>query len=508
MSTITRALGVALVGAALMLGAPVAHAEPAVSAGSIDWKPCADDATAECGTLRLPIDYANPSGDTFDLAVARRKATDPAKRVGVLLVNPGGPGLSGVSFAIRQKNYFSADVRARFDIIGWDPRGVRLSQPVRCSSDLGLKRPSDYPATEAEFDALVTFNRDLRADCRKRSGPIADHADNGATVQDMDSIRQALGENQINFYGLSYGTLMGQQYAERYGDKIRSMVIDSNMDHSIGTRAFAATSAQTAESSFTEWVKWCEATTSCALYGRDVTKFWDDLLAKADRGEVFEEGYPVDAKSIISLASNAFYGPYFGDYAKWLSTLQTGTPTQRLSVRDVAEINLPWQSTFCADFSLPVHTFAEYQSLSAIENAVAPHMRGGSIGHKSIIDCVGMPEKINNPQHPLTIRNAPKILMLNSLYDPATSYLWAANAHRQSKDATVLLTYEGWGHGVYDKGDCVGKAVDGYLATLETPAQPARCASVPATVQVSSDHDRGVRPYGTGFGPVMGHSGS
>nr|WP_042184637.1 alpha/beta fold hydrolase [Kibdelosporangium sp. MJ126-NF4] len=501
-----RAFGVALVSAAVVLGAPVVHADPAVSAGSIDWKPCASDATAECGTLRLPIDHAAPAGPKFDLAVARRKATDPAKRVGVLLVNPGGPGSSGVDFVVRLNNYFSADVQSRFDIIGWDPRGVASSQPVRCSFDDWSKRPSQYPATQAEFDTLVKYNRDMREDCRKRSGPIADHADTGATAQDMDAIRRALGERKINYYGLSYGTLMGQQYAERYGDKIRSMVIDSNMDHSIGTRAFAATSAQTAESSFTEWAKWCERTASCALHGRDVTRFWDDLLAKADRGEVREEGSPITARDIISLASGAFYGPYFGEFAEWLSQLDTGKPTRRMAFREQEEIKLPWQAVFCADYSLPVRTFAEYKSLVAIENAVAPHMRGGVIGHESITGCVGSPEKINNPQHPLTITNAPKILMANALYDPATSYLWAANAHRQAKDSTLLLTYEGWGHGVYHHGECVGKAIDGYLATLAAP--PARCAGVPETGQVRSDHDRGVRPQRPGFGSVRDHGRS
>jgi pimeloyl-ACP methyl ester carboxylesterase len=483
LSTITRVFGLALISAALVTGAnvPVANAE-----SGIDWKPCPEDSTAECGTLRLPIDYANPSGEKFDLAVARRKATDPARRAGILLVNPGGPGASGVGFAISQKNYFSADVRARFDIIGWDPRGVARSQPVNCSLDMWTTQPSKNPATQAEFDALVKYNQEFREDCRKRSGPIVDHADTVATVQDMDAIRRALGEQKINYYGISYGTLMGQQYAERYGDKIRAMVIDSNMDHSLGTWSFAATEARTAESSFNEWVKWCDRTVSCALHGKDVTKVWDDLLARADRGEVtdvLDPGDPsepsvISARSIAALGLDAFYGPSFQEFSDYVAQLDARKLPQRQAFADDTVINFARQAAFCSDWSLPVRTFTEYKLLEATENALAPHMRGGTLGHDSIARCIGLPEKVNNPQRPLTMKNAPKILMLNALYDPATPYSWAVNAHRQAKDATVLLTYEGWGHGVYGRSECTVDAVDTYLATLHTPAPGARCAAV------------------------------
>ncbi|MEJ8672366.1 hypothetical protein WKI71_40600 [Streptomyces sp. MS1.AVA.1] len=115
---------------------------------AIGWKPCPEDATAECGTLRLPVDWARPSGETFDLAVARRKATDPARRVGVLLVNPGGPGASGVDFAVDEaKSHFSPGIQERFDIVGFDPRGVGRSHPVMCSTELLRRQPSVYPAT-------------------------------------------------------------------------------------------------------------------------------------------------------------------------------------------------------------------------------------------------------------------------------------------------------------------------------------------------------------------------
>lgn len=105
-------------------------------------------------------------------------------------------------------------------------------------------------------------------------------------------------------------------------------------------------------------------------------------------------------------------------------------------------------------------------------------MRGSSLGHRATAGCVGLPEKVNNPQHRLRIKDAPKILMTNALYDPATGYEWAVNAHRQSRDTTVLLTYEGWGHGVYRRSDCTRGATDDYLINLKTPRPGARCAAV------------------------------
>ncbi|MEV4315748.1 alpha/beta fold hydrolase [Actinocrispum sp. NPDC049592] len=482
MRSITRAFGVALVSGTLVVSGSLANAQPAeidaVPVGSIDWKPCPEDPTGECGSLKLPIDYANPAGEKFDLAVARRKATDPAKRLGVMLVNPGGPGGSGVSYALF-KNW-PEEIKSRFDIIGWDPRGVARSAPVRCSLDLERAAPSRYPRNQAEFDALAKFNRDLLADCRKRSGAITDHADTGATIQDMDSIRRALGEKKINYYGVSYGTLMGQQYAERYGDKIRAMVIDSNMDHSLGTWAFAATEAATAEDSFNEWVKWCDRTTSCVLHDKGAARVWDSVLARADRGELTDPDDPtvkLTARNVIQASFGAFYGPSWAPLAEFIAALDAEKPLGTKAFAD-QEVNDVFQAAFCSDWSLPVRSFAEYQAVATAENAIAPHMRGGALGHTAYTGCIGLPTKVNNPQHRLNIRHAPKILMLNAIHDPATAYAWAANAHNQTRDTTVFLTYEGWGHGVYGRSDCVNTAVNTYFATLKTPAPGTRCAAV------------------------------
>ncbi|MFI6390096.1 hypothetical protein [Nonomuraea sp. NPDC050540] len=155
---------------------PVGAGTPAVRA--IAWTPCAADTSAECGTLTVPVDGAKPGGPTVDLAVARRKATDPTARTGSLIVNPGGPGESGVDFILRRQGYFSEEITRRFDIVGFDPRGVARSNPVVCSAELMRQEPADpFLKSQADFDRWHDHNDRLRADCRARTGPLFDHVD-------------------------------------------------------------------------------------------------------------------------------------------------------------------------------------------------------------------------------------------------------------------------------------------------------------------------------------------
>lgn len=220
---------------AVVLTVPLAEGVGVQQLGPIEWRQCPEDRAVSCGTLQLPVDWSEPGGATFDLALARRVATDPARRIGALFVNPGGPGGSGVSFALAAAATFSPEVLQRFDIVGIDPRGVARSHPVVCSAD-ALGQPGDtaLPRSPAEFAALVAFNRRLAADCRQHTGPLYDHVDTVSVARDIDAVRAALEEDEINWYGASYGTLMGQLYAELFPGRIRSMVNDGNMDHSLG----------------------------------------------------------------------------------------------------------------------------------------------------------------------------------------------------------------------------------------------------------------------------------
>jgi pimeloyl-ACP methyl ester carboxylesterase len=457
------------------------------------------------------VNWSNPGGETFELALARRPATDSAARIGPLLINPGGPGGSGVNFALRADTYFSPEVLSRFDIIGFDPRGVSRSHPVVCSAE-AFNSPGYtlLPRDQAEFDQLREYNARLGEDCREHTGPLFDRADSIAVAHDIDAIRRALGESKISWFGVSYGTLIGQMYAELYPRRIRAMTNDSNMDHSLGTRAFLLTEAKSAEDSFLEFVGWCDRTASCALHGQDVKEVWAELLARADAGDLTDpaDGSQVDSWTLIDTALSAFYGPQWAALADWLVSLQSG---QAVASKVVAElrtsratpyseelVRYSFGAIFCGDWAVPVRDNAEMQRLWQDSLRVAPNMRTSTLALSAITSCVGWPSKVNNPQHRLRVSGSPTLLMLNAVYDPVTGYGWALNAARQLGKSAVLVTYRGWGHGVYRRSACTRGFTDQYLLNLTVPARGSTCDAVePAIVAARSSVDElppGPRP--------------
>jgi pimeloyl-ACP methyl ester carboxylesterase len=480
----TRTLGAALASSAVVLGmTPLAFAAPGSGVGAIDWKPCAEAPAVDCGFLTLPIDYAKPNGEKFQLAVSRRKANDQARRVGVLVVNPGGPGSSGVDFAIEADRYFSEEIVEGFDVVGFDPRGVARSQPIKCSMEAVQRPRTEDPVNVAEFDEAIAYNRQLNEDCRKQSGPIFDHASSREAADDIDSIRRALGEQKISYYGVSYGTIMGQQYAERYGRNLRAMVVDANMDRSLGAARLLETEARGAESVFDEWVEWNDRTPSSPFYGKDLRQVWKDLLAKASRGELKDPrtGAVLSAKRLGGRFKNMSHIPAWQAFAEYVATLVRGAPASVAAFAEEGTFEYPFQGIVCNDYDLRISSFAEYRALAAVERRAAPNVGGAMFAHGAVMGCAGLP-RATNPGHPLKIKDAPKILVTNGRYDPATVYDWGVNVHRQSRNTSVFVTYEGVGHGVYGRSDCTRKINDEYLVSLRLPRNETTCPAVPTIV--------------------------
>ncbi|MFJ8636680.1 alpha/beta hydrolase [Streptomyces sp. NPDC093568] len=475
------AIGAAMAVIAGLSAAPSVHASPSAT-GALRWAPCDDPAQpgAECATLSVPVDWAHPGGPRLDLAVARRKATDPGARVGSMVFGPGGPGDSGVDMVVGRISRFSPEVRRRFDIVSFDPRGVGRSNPVTCSDDLLAERPSPELTSQADFDATMAYNRRLRADCRARTGPVFDHLDTAQTVRDLDALRAALGERKLTFHGSSYGTLLGAQYAETYPRRLRALVLESVMDHSVrSTRDFLQSEAATAEDSFQEFVKWCDGAADCALHRRDVRTVWQRLLAQAGRGELENPSKPGTSLSSSDLVNKiAFRKFYQADYAGLATAIAEMDASKPMPASPISIAPLPPATpVFCSDWHLPVRDYQEYASLVAMMNTTAPDLPYLLPIHMTAA-CLGAPTA--NPQHRLKARGAPPILLSNALHDPATGYSWAVSVARQLGRSGVLLTYEGHGHGSVTNGPCMENAVDRYLTDLAVPPPGTRCPAVPS----------------------------
>lgn len=475
--------------AALLLGLIVplallpATAATAAARDAIAWTPCPEDPAVECGTLAVPIDWSRPSSGTFTVGVARRKATDPAARIGALVLGAGGPGGSGVDLAITSPRMLSPELLRRFDIIGLDARGTNRSHPVVCSTALLGQAPDPIFTSQADFDAALAYNERLRDDCRARTGPLFDHVDSLSTAADLDAFRAALGEERLSFWGGSYGTLLGQLYAERYPHRVRAFVLDSTMDHSLGTRAFMDTEAWGAQDAFNEFVAWCERDSGCLQHGQDVRAFWRDLLARADRGELSIPGQPgarLTAFTLISAAVGHFYDPAnWQPFSQLLADLSAGEAQASPAADTAQEVAPNPFQIFCLDYRLPVRDYREYAGHLRRLARIAPDMRYSSLSVSPIVSCLGQPGPIPNPQHRLKVRTDTPVLVANSLHDPATVYPWALGTSRQLGRSGRLLTYEGWGHITYGRGTCVTEAIDAYLISLTLPAPGTRCPAVP-----------------------------
>jgi pimeloyl-ACP methyl ester carboxylesterase len=459
-------------------------------AQDITWSPCPENPAVQCARLTLPVDWDDPKGATFQLAVARRPASGTSS--GPLFVNPGGPGGSGVDLALQAELFFSPDLLNRFDIIGFDPRGVARSNPVACSPALLAQQGQlVLPANQTEFDRLVAFNRQLFADCRQRTGPLIGELDAVSTAHDIDAIRQALGAPKLNWFGFSYGTLMGQMYAEQYPQNIRTMVTDSVVDHSLNTRNFLLTQAGGAQESFDEFVAWCGRDSDCVLTGQDVAALFDGLAARAERGELrYADGTVLTLYNLIEETRGALYGPTWDILALGLADLLDDGVLSLDPVPPPTDFSF---AAFCEDFSLPVRDHTEFSGLLAESRRVAPNLRTSGLAVYAVTSCLGWPNGTNNPQHTLKVGDLDvPMLLVNSQYDPATPYAWAKNVAIQLGSEGRFLLYKGWGHAVYPKSACVMDLVDDYLLSAAVPPSGTTCPAVepPPATRASESQSR------------------
>ena len=453
---------------------------------SIDFAPCPGSTVVRCGTLRVPADWSDPKGPKINVAVARRPADDPAHRVGTLFYNPGGPGDGAVDNVIAADTFFSATLRARFDIVGVDPRGVGGSTPISCGVPALTPDYTFFPRTQREFDAMVAHNRAVAKSCLQQTGPLFLHADTVSVARDHEAVRIALGVSKVNWLGLSYGTQVGAQYAQLYPNRTRAMVLDAALDHSSPEVQLTADAIKTVEEAFDRFAEWCDTAADCVLRGQDVGAVYDKLVRDADQNPIPVEGAlrPVTGDDIrmntpnwlAAKTPNVLAGelswPVFSEVirravagdAQYFAFGPPRGPTDFLFSRI---------ANHCGDYVADIHTFAEMQQRIEMGRQLAPHLQGGSEFWQGGL-CIGYPFEVANPQRSLKVKGVPT-LIVHATHDPSVSYQWAFGLAEQIRGSSVLSRI-GDGHTSYYTSDCARDATDQFLLTMRSAPAPV-CAS-------------------------------
>ena len=460
---------------------------------SIEWEPCEADPTADCGRMDVPLDWDDPDGETIAINVTRRPAENPDERVGSLVLNTGKASPTALA-VLYMPEFLDQELHDRFDLVGFDLRGVGFSEPLVCDEGLVDDKPDSYLESQREFDELIEYNQRLRDDCVERNGDLYSNVDTLSVVHDVDALREALGEERLDYYGVSYGSAIGHQYAEEYPDRVRTLALDSNVNHALDTTGWVEQKAVIMQRLFDKFVDWCQGDEHCALHGSDVRQVWHSIMDRADAGELSFTGGPgheVTAYDVVSGVFHCGYGPDWTATADYLASLHETGAAEGLPCPseddDEAPIEIPdtggyMIANFCSDYALPVEDFGAWRRL--IEEAGeehAPDVRFHPNALDRIRDCLSLDDGVVNPQHELEVETDAPIMLVNALYDPITGHSSAVDVAEQIGDEAFLLTYEGAVHGAYGTwsgSDCVTEAVHRYLIDREPP-EAGSCPEVP-----------------------------
>jgi pimeloyl-ACP methyl ester carboxylesterase len=437
----------------------------------IAWRSCGGG--FDCATVTVPIDYLAPASGTLDLALVRRPASDPAQRIGTLIMNPGGPGASGVR-RVRRGFKVSPEVAARFDIVGFDPRGIGDSTPVQCGSTVAAFRAADLdPDTPEETAQLAAVAEAVASECATTEGPRLAHLGTWEVAHDVEVIRRAIGEPQVSYVGLSYGTLIGLLWAEAYPTSVRALVLDAVVDPASGAGAMSLDQIEAIDRTFAEIDAACATDTSCPLAGSGgVIASYDELARRVEAGEA--RGSDVGPTQLAYAAFSATYGSE--RWPELWSALRRGLDGDLGGVATMARwftglvSYAPFAIVTCVDSSHPVGFDAWKRSAQRAEEQ-SP--RFGRIAANELLPCASWPVPSYAP-HRVVAHGAPPSLVVGSTGDAATPYEQAVRV-ADDLESGVLLTVELAGHIALGDSDCADAAITRYLVDLAVPAAGTRC---------------------------------
>jgi pimeloyl-ACP methyl ester carboxylesterase len=486
---------------ALSAGVPAASASERGGAG-LTWKACGEAPGVQCATLRAPLDYDRPRGESVNLFIARSPATDQANRIGSLFVNFGGPGAPIADFL----QAFGADgfpaLNERFDLIGMDPRGVGQSTPsIDCQANqetTGIYSQPFQTPFNVNAAALIAKDSGYIARCIALNDGILEHVSTANVARDMDLVRNALGERQLNYFGFSYGTFLGATYASLFPRNYRAMVLDGAIDaEQYLNRPMRGLEEQTAgfERALGRFFQACAANqTACLGFGgSDPWDAFDALIDRANAAPLPAAGYmpdprPVDGDDVIAAAVVPMYAKQLWPLlAQALSAAQAGDGSLIRQLTDeffYARDPATGQYSPSTDRYFTIGASEQRYTRDLGAYFEAGDHAWGTFDH--FYFNTGYVE-LNYGLYPVRDRDAfygpfrvsgssATPLVIATTYDPATPYRGGLRLVRDLGNAR-LLTMRGDGHTAYGNGspDCVDAAIETYLNTLALPAPGTSC---------------------------------
>ena len=460
----------ALVAGALALAAcggggdqPTERATPRTA---LAWTGCDG---AECATLAVPLDHDDPDGPTIDLALLRLPAR--GERIGSLLVNFGGPGNSAVDTAPTFR--WPDEVRERFDIVAMDPRGVGGSTALGC----GVPAPELYAVDHtvedaADREALLVISKAFAVDCERERGELLPHVGTWDVARDLDLVRAALGDEQLSYVGYSYGTAVGQAYAELFPDRVRAMVLDGILDPATAGLDLAVQQAAGFEVALDRWAAACAQRSSCP--GTDPIGAVDRALAGAEAGVPAGSRVLGPGQATVGMAMALYSEALWPTLDAAVAGVLEGDGAALLGLADQYVTLVDFSAYFavsCLDSTWPDDPD---QHLAAAESATATSPRFGEALVNDYLRCTLWPVD-PDPLGPISAAGAGPVLLVSTTGDPATPHAGALAVAERLADAR-LLEREGEGHTVAFQGDaCVDEIVLRYLVDGEAPASRTRC---------------------------------
>ncbi|MFI6002393.1 alpha/beta hydrolase [Streptomyces sp. NPDC051366] len=459
----------------------------------LSWRDCGVPGF-QCATMKAPLDYAHPeSGQDVDIAVARRQATGPGKRLGSLVVNPGGPGGSGIGYLQAYAGIgYPAPVRAQYDMVSFDPRGVDRSSPVQCLTGPEMDKFTQVdqtPDNAAERAELVAAFKEFAAGCQTRSQRVLPHVSTVEAARDMDVLRAVLGDEKLTYVGASYGTLLGATYAELFPGRVGRLVLDGAIDPSRPALDLNRDQTGGFETALRSFTKDCAKQPDCPL-GKGGPEAMagqlQEFFRKADAQPV-PSGDP-DRPLGESLATTGVIAALY-DESAWpqlreaLTAAMNGDGSGLLALADsyyerepdgkYANLMFANAAVNCLD-QPPAFTGPEAVDTAVPSFQKASPVFGAGLAWASL-NCTYWPVKATGTAGALSAKGAPPIVVVGTVRDPATPYKWA-QALAQQLDSGVLLTYDGDGHTAYGRGSaCIDTAINKYLLTGTPPKDGKKC---------------------------------